>query len=189
MTGGCSREVKAMGSRLDSESRRCNNIQFSGMSCLICIIPWNRKQHMLLHWCRERGHHPNEWKYSQTRARAVWKQYSLTMTLNNNLCLWHSLQGDAQNNGEPVEADYHVDHKWNIYGDLKVNKPLLGMQLGNTKHICLLCLWNNQLTSELVRLSATAMSTGDLPWAQPPNGTRGTHHPNFWENAFGPPNF
>ena len=37
-----------------------------------------------------------------------------------------------------------VDHKWNICGDLKVITLLLGMQLGYTKHMCFLCLWNSR---------------------------------------------
>lgn len=38
----------------------------------------------------------------------------------------------------------YVDHKWNLCGDLKVITLLLGMQLGYTKHMCFLCLWNSR---------------------------------------------
>ena len=34
--------------------------------------------------------------------------------------------------------------KWNICGDLKVIALLLGLQLGYTKHMCFLCLWNSR---------------------------------------------
>lgn len=35
-------------------------------------------------------------------------------------------------------------HNWSICGDLKVIGLLLGMQLGYTKHMCFLCLWNSR---------------------------------------------
>ncbi|ESN97698.1 hypothetical protein HELRODRAFT_177753 [Helobdella robusta] len=38
----------------------------------------------------------------------------------------------------------YTDHNWNISGDLKVVALLLGMQLGYTKHMCFLCLWNSR---------------------------------------------
>ena len=36
------------------------------------------------------------------------------------------------------------NHQWNICGDLKVISLLLGLQLGYTKHMCFLCLWNSR---------------------------------------------
>ena len=38
----------------------------------------------------------------------------------------------------------YKDHTWNICGDLKVVSLLLGLQLGYTKHMCFLCLWNSR---------------------------------------------
>lgn len=38
----------------------------------------------------------------------------------------------------------YSDHHWNICGDLKVIALLLGMQVGYTKHMCFLCLWNSR---------------------------------------------
>ena len=38
----------------------------------------------------------------------------------------------------------YSDHNWNICGDLKVISLLLGLQLGYTKHMCFLCLWNSR---------------------------------------------
>jgi hypothetical protein len=38
----------------------------------------------------------------------------------------------------------YSDHKWNICSDLKVVALLLGMQLGYTKYMCFLCLWNSR---------------------------------------------
>ncbi|ESO10333.1 hypothetical protein HELRODRAFT_183749 [Helobdella robusta] len=38
----------------------------------------------------------------------------------------------------------YTDHNWNICRDLKVGSLLLGMQLGYTKHMCFLCLWNSR---------------------------------------------
>ncbi|KAI6657156.1 hypothetical protein LOD99_15942 [Oopsacas minuta] len=39
--------------------------------------------------------------------------------------------------------DYRA-HNWNICGDLKVVSLLLGLQLGYTKHMCFLCLWDSR---------------------------------------------
>ena len=36
------------------------------------------------------------------------------------------------------------DHKWHICGDLKVIGLLLALQLGYTKYMCFLCLWDSQ---------------------------------------------
>ena len=38
----------------------------------------------------------------------------------------------------------YKDHTWNIFGDLKVVPLLLGLQLGYTKHMYFLCLWNSR---------------------------------------------
>ena len=38
----------------------------------------------------------------------------------------------------------YKEHTWNICGDLKVVSLLLGLQLGYTKHMCFLCLWNSR---------------------------------------------
>ena len=38
----------------------------------------------------------------------------------------------------------YKEHTWNICGDLKVVPLLLGLQLGYTKHMCFLCLWNSR---------------------------------------------
>ena len=38
----------------------------------------------------------------------------------------------------------YTTYKWNICGDLKVVALLLGLQLGYTKHMCFLCLWNSR---------------------------------------------
>lgn len=38
----------------------------------------------------------------------------------------------------------YADHKWNLCGDLKVVALLLGLQLGYTKYMCFLCLWNSR---------------------------------------------
>lgn len=37
----------------------------------------------------------------------------------------------------------YKENIWNIYDDLKVVPLLFGLHLGYTKHMCLLCLWNN----------------------------------------------
>ena len=39
-------------------------------------------------------------------------------------------------------------HQWNICGDLKVIALLLGLQLGYTKHMCFLCLWDSRADAE-----------------------------------------
>lgn len=48
---------------------------------------------------------------------------------------------------EPMEVILKVinysEHNWNFCGDLKVISLLLGLQLGYTKHMCFLCLWNS----------------------------------------------
>ena len=36
----------------------------------------------------------------------------------------------------------YEEHKWHICRDLKVASLLLGLQLGYTKCMCFLCLWN-----------------------------------------------
>lgn len=38
----------------------------------------------------------------------------------------------------------YSEHKWSICADLKVVALLLGLQLGYTKHMCFLCLWNSR---------------------------------------------
>jgi hypothetical protein len=38
----------------------------------------------------------------------------------------------------------YSEHAWNICGDLKVVALLLGMQMGYTKYMCFLCLWDSR---------------------------------------------
>jgi len=38
----------------------------------------------------------------------------------------------------------YCDHNWQICGDLKVVGLLLGLQLGYTRYMCFLCLWNSR---------------------------------------------
>ena len=38
----------------------------------------------------------------------------------------------------------YSEHQWNICADLKVVALVLGLQLGYTKHMCFLCLWNSR---------------------------------------------
>ena len=38
----------------------------------------------------------------------------------------------------------YKDHTWNICGDVKIVSLLLVLQLGYTKHMCFLCLWNSR---------------------------------------------
>ena len=38
----------------------------------------------------------------------------------------------------------YSEHQWNICGDLKVIALLLGLQLGYTKNMCFLCLWDSR---------------------------------------------
>ena len=42
-----------------------------------------------------------------------------------------------------IEKIKFNDHQWQICGDLKVLGILLGLQKGNTKHPCFLCLWDS----------------------------------------------
>jgi hypothetical protein len=37
-----------------------------------------------------------------------------------------------------------ADHQWNLCSDLKVVALLLGLQLGYTKYMCFMCLWNSR---------------------------------------------
>lgn len=43
-----------------------------------------------------------------------------------------------------IEKIKYNDHQWQICGDLKVLGILLGLQKGNTKHPCFLCLWKSR---------------------------------------------
>ena len=43
-----------------------------------------------------------------------------------------------------LEAIEYSKYSWNICGDLKVVSLLLGLQLGYTKHMCFLCLWDSR---------------------------------------------
>lgn len=43
-----------------------------------------------------------------------------------------------------LKLTQYADHKWNLCGDLKVVSLLLGIQLGYTKYMCILCLWNSR---------------------------------------------
>lgn len=43
-----------------------------------------------------------------------------------------------------LDGVHYSQHKWNICGDLKVISLLLGLQLGYTKNMCFLCLWNSR---------------------------------------------
>lgn len=42
----------------------------------------------------------------------------------------------------------YVEHKWSVYGDLKVISVLLGQQAGFTKYPCFLCEWDSRARSE-----------------------------------------
>ena len=39
-------------------------------------------------------------------------------------------------------------HQWHVCGDLKVIGLLLGLQMGYTKYMCFLCLWNSRADDE-----------------------------------------
>jgi len=41
----------------------------------------------------------------------------------------------------------YARYNWKICSDLKVVSLLLGLQLGYTKHMCFLCLWNSRQDS------------------------------------------
>ena len=43
-----------------------------------------------------------------------------------------------------LELIHYEYYKWKICGDLKVISLVLGLQLGYTKHMCFLCLWNSR---------------------------------------------
>ena len=43
-----------------------------------------------------------------------------------------------------LELIHYENYKWKICGDLKVISLVLGLQLGYTKHMCFLCLWNSR---------------------------------------------
>ena len=43
-----------------------------------------------------------------------------------------------------LDLIHYERYKWNICGDLKVLSLVLGLQLGYTKHMCFLCLWNSR---------------------------------------------
>lgn len=43
-----------------------------------------------------------------------------------------------------LELLNYREHTWSICGDLKVISLLLGLQLGYTRHMCFLCLWNSR---------------------------------------------
>ena len=43
-----------------------------------------------------------------------------------------------------LEAIEYSEYSWKVCGDLKVISLLLGLQLGYTKHMCFLCLWDSR---------------------------------------------
>ena len=43
-----------------------------------------------------------------------------------------------------LEAIEYSKYSWKVCGDLKVISLLLGLQLGYTKHMCFLCLWDSR---------------------------------------------
>ena len=43
-----------------------------------------------------------------------------------------------------LEAINYSEHSWKICADLKVVSLLTGLQLGYTKYMCFLCLWNSR---------------------------------------------
>lgn len=47
-----------------------------------------------------------------------------------------------------LSAVKYEEHQWNLCGDLKVISLLLGLQLGYTKHMCFLCLWDSRADSK-----------------------------------------
>ena len=49
---------------------------------------------------------------------------------------------------EILEAIKYRTYAWNICGDLKVIRLLMGLQQGFTKYCCFLCLWDSRATGE-----------------------------------------
>ena len=43
-----------------------------------------------------------------------------------------------------LKLTHYADHQCNLCGDLKFVSLLLGLQLGYTKYMCFLCLWNSR---------------------------------------------
>ena len=43
-----------------------------------------------------------------------------------------------------LESINYSNPNWKICADLKVTSPLVGLQLGYTKYMCFLCLWDSR---------------------------------------------
>jgi hypothetical protein len=98
---------------------------------------------------RELGyeHHPDEWRLFIDSSKSSLKAVLLNNgNIKPSVPVAHAV--GMKETYETMEVllklTKHVDHKWHICGDLKVITLLLGMQLGYTKHMCFLCLWNSR---------------------------------------------
>jgi len=98
---------------------------------------------------RELGyeHHPDEWRLFVDSSKSSLK--AVLLHIGNEMPsvpVVHAVR--MKETYETMEIILklikYVDHKWNICGDLKIITLLLGMQLGYTKHMCFLCLWDSR---------------------------------------------
>ena len=60
------------------------------------------------------------------------------------IALAHGLKETYQSMETILGLIKYNAHNWNICGDLKVISLLLGLQLGYTKYMCFLCLWDSR---------------------------------------------
>lgn len=92
-------------------------------------------------------HIPDEWRLfidsGKDSLKAVLLHYGNEKP-SVPVALAHGLKETYESMETILRLIKYSSHNWNICGDLKVVSLLLGLQLGYTKYMCFLCLWDSR---------------------------------------------
>lgn len=92
-------------------------------------------------------HDPDEWRLFIDSSKASLRAVLLhNLNQNASVPVAHAVGMKETYDSMKIllKLTNYAYHNWRICGDLKVIGLLLGIQLGYTKHMCFLCLWNSR---------------------------------------------
>ena len=87
-------------------------------------------------------------------AKHALKLCCCTMVTSNHLSQWATVSSGRKLMMKILDLLEYPKYNWKICSDLKVVSLLLGLQLGYTKHMCFLCLWNSRQDSSHYAIKA-----------------------------------
>ncbi|CAN2391775.1 hypothetical protein PRIEUP_LOCUS1815 [Pristimantis euphronides] len=92
-------------------------------------------------------HIPDHWRLFIDSSKTSWKAVLLHNGNEKPSVLLAHAVGMRETHASMefiLKMIQYSEHKWKICADRKVVALLLGLQLGYTKHMCFLCLWNSR---------------------------------------------